>query len=86
MGILKYRSDVAAKIAALEEIEPGSELEIAIRCATVQGVEAMRAALKEHYDVEIHACELDWLLWEAGERLMKANALQPHHRTLTTYY
>ena len=30
--------------------------------------------------------QVDWFLWEEGERLAAAGRLAPHHRTRTTFY
>jgi hypothetical protein len=85
LGILKFRDDVAARVEALQEMPAGSEEEVCVRATTVQAVEAIRRkmAAKGH---TIHAFQLDWLLWEAGEKLMKEGKIVPHHRTITTYY
>lgn len=64
---------------------PNSEEEILIRSWTVQCVELIKKKLLQK-GVEIQAFQLDWLLWERGEKLMKLNQILPHHRTLTTYY
>lgn len=85
MGILKFSPALESKIDNLEEIPAGSDEEIAIRCITVQCVEAIRLQLLER-GVVTHAFQLDWLLWEAGEKLMKEGKIVPHHRTITTYY
>ena len=30
--------------------------------------------------------QVDWFLWEEGERLALAGELAPHHRTRTSFY
>lgn len=85
MGILKFSAELEKKVEALEEIPAGSEEEMAIRCITVQCVEAIRVELEKR-QVITHPFQLDWLLWEAGEKLMKEGKIVPHHRTITTYY
>ena len=32
------------------------------------------------------AMQIDWYLWQLGERMDQVNALQPHHRVRTTFY
>jgi len=85
MGVLKYSPTLAATVAALEPVPAGSEAEVAIRAATVQVVEMIKRKMAAK-GVKIEAFQLDWLLWEAGEKLMKEGKINPHHRTITTYY
>jgi hypothetical protein len=64
---------------------PNSEEEILIRCWTVQTVELIKNKIRAK-GVQIEAFQLDWLLWERGEKMMKLGQIVPHHRTLTTFY
>lgn len=55
-----------------------------IRAATVVAVERLRKNLKEKYGKDYKAIEVDWFLWEYGEKRLKE--LKPHHRVLSVYY
>ena len=61
----------------------GSEEETEIRAATVVAVEAMREQLATR-GVQMLGVEVDWLLWNRGEKSL--NEMAPHHKTLTIYY
>ena len=57
--------------------------EVELRAASIQAVEKLQAVLAS----KGRAClsiELDWLLWQRGEKMK--DGLLPHHRTLTVYY
>ncbi len=83
LGLLEYAPDLAARIDRLDEIPAGSEDEVAIRAATIWGVELLRRALAAR-DVEVTAAAIDHRLWQAGQ---SAHALdRPYHHTRTTYY
>jgi hypothetical protein len=89
IGILKCEESFE-KILNVENdgkmnVLPNSEEETLIRCWTVQCVELLKNKLSQR-GVQIEAFQLDWLLWERGEKLMKAGEILPHHRTLTTFY
>ena len=77
-------SDIADRIAAL--LPAGGDAEVEIRAATVQAVEALRAAVQR----ERPSCQpplaihLDWRLWALGESAR--DTLPPHHRTCTIFY
>lgn len=89
IGVLKCNAAFEAVLDDMETYKqnclPNSEEEILIRCWTVQTVELIKHKLRK-MGVVIEAFQLDWLLWERGEKLMKENKIKPHHRTLTTYY
>lgn len=88
IGILKTTEEFG-KILDSEDgkmnVLPNSEEEILIRCWTVQCVELIKNKIL-HKGIKIEAFQLDWLLWERGEKLMKLGQIVPHHRTLTTFY
>jgi len=100
VGVLQYSPALAGKIDGLEEIAAGCEEEVEIRALSIQAVEALTAALRDQMMVKCsddgqmrdsHAAPLipiqvDWFLWEEGERLALAGALAPHHRTRTSFY
>lgn len=82
LGILRVHPDLGARIDAREELPPGSTEEVEIRAATVQAVEAMRAALV----AAGRACpawRIDCHLWRLGR---SPEVRVEHHRTRTVYY
>lgn len=83
LGLLRYRADLAARIARRELIPAGSDEEIEIRAATVWGVEILRRELAQ-LGRDLPAGDIDWLLWQAGQSLPPGT--EPYHRTLTGFY
>jgi hypothetical protein len=83
LGILRYEEELAERIARRELLRAGSEEEIEIRAATIWGVEFLRRALAER-ERHLPAGDIDWLLWQAGQRL--PSGTEPYHRTLTVFY
>ena len=83
LGILVYAPELAAALDAREPIASGSEPEVEIRAATVWAVEEIRRALAER-GVVLTASEIDWLLWERGQRPSVDD--RPYHLTRTIYY
>jgi arginase family enzyme len=84
MGILKYSSKLYDTVVREEEIPFGSTEEVEIRAATVIAVEKIRKRLQEVKSINILSIEVDWLLWNWGEKIK--DTIIPHHRTLTVYY
>ncbi len=64
--------------------------EVEIRAATVVATDMICAALNavpaEHRERPFAAVEVDWLLWQEGERRNALGDIPPHHRTLTCFY
>lgn len=83
LGILRYEPYLAERISRREILRAGSEEEIEIRAATIWGVELLRRALAG-FGRALAAGDIDWLLWQAGQRLPSGS--DPYHRTLTTFY
>lgn len=83
LGILEYSPGLTARIDRLESIPPGSPEEVEIRANTIWAVELLREEL-HHLRRELLAIELDWLLWELGQRASFKQ--KPHHRTVTIFY
>ncbi|TFJ80449.1 hypothetical protein NSK_008190 [Nannochloropsis salina CCMP1776] len=83
-GVLRYAPGLAERVDGREELPAGSEEEVEIRAATVQAVESMREVWRAGGKGEILSVELDWLLWQEGERYR--DSLPPHHRTLSIFY
>lgn len=82
-GILIYSSELAAKVDSKTELPAGSPEEIEIRAAMIWAVEWLRQGLKA-LGRPIQAYELDWLLWNIGQRPVAHE--RPYHRTRTIFY
>lgn len=82
-GMLRFAPALAAAIDRRAELPAGCLEEVAIRAATVQAVEALRAVMANRGRL-LTAVEVDWWLWHVAES--RAEELVPHHRTLTTNY
>ncbi len=71
-----------------EELAAGSKEEVEIRACTIEAVEVLKRALQERSSkdgcVVPHSVQLDWFLWETGEK--GRDTAPPHHRTQTTFY
>lgn len=83
LGILRYAPALHDRLARREEIPAGSPEEVEIRAATIWGVEELRRALASRGHA-LDAYQVDWLLWDEGQRL-PAGTL-PYHRTRTIFY
>jgi hypothetical protein len=83
LGILTYAADLAARLDRLEAIPAGSPDEVAIRAATIWGVEVLRRALADH-GVQVTSSAIDYRLWLAGQTAHDLD--RPYHRTRTIYY
>jgi hypothetical protein len=83
LGILVYADALAQPIDNHVPLESGSEGEVEIRAATIWGVEYLRRALARR-GMQLRAFEIDWHLWELGQRLPPDT--RPYHRTRTVYY
>mmetsp|Transcript_10280 Transcript_10280/g.26343 ORF Transcript_10280/g.26343 Transcript_10280/m.26343 type:complete len:329 (+) Transcript_10280:43-1029(+) len=83
VGALRYSAEVAEQIDGKKQIAFGSELETEIRAATVVAVERLQQRLAVK-GVDVLVVEVDWLLWNQGEKDL--DVMAPHHRTLTIYY
>jgi len=75
-----------AQIIARKELQAGCPEEIEIRAATIQAVELLRDAIAHKHGGALAPLiiQLDWWLWDMGERNRATD--EPHHRTLTTNY
>ncbi len=83
LGILSYSADLAARIDRMEEIPAGSLDEVAIRAATIWGVDLLRRALARH-GMQVISSAIDYRLWQAGQTIHALD--RPYHRTRTVYY
>jgi len=85
-GVMVYSESLQQRIADGVPLTAGSEEECEIRACTVQAVEMIKQALKGDHGVDAHSVQIDWYLWEEGEKKAASGLLPPHHRTLTVYY
>ena len=71
--VLQYGDALASRVDSGLELSFGSEV----------AVDALRQHLATR-GVQLLAIEVDWLLWNEGERCI--GEMAPHHKTLTVYY
>jgi hypothetical protein len=83
MNVLRYSDALINAIDTKTELPFGSEEEIEIRACTVVAVERLQEALSRS-GVNVLVIEVDWLLWQIGEKTK--DDIPPHHRTRTIYY
>jgi hypothetical protein len=83
LGILDYAPDLAARIDRYAPIPAGSPDEVAIRAATIWGVEWLRQALAAR-GTQVTAAAIDHRLWLAGQTSHPDD--RQYHRTRTLYY
>jgi len=82
-GLLRYSSDLAARIDRGDPLEAGSEEEVEIRACTVHACEQIAEAIRRRHP-GFMTRDLDYLLWNRG-RLPQYMRL-PRHRCKTIYY
>ena len=85
LGVLEYGEGLARAIDGGEEICAGSEEEVEIRAATVVAVERLKEEIRE-MGREMSSVEIDWYLWERGEKLELEGGCGKHHKTRTIFY
>ncbi len=83
LGILAYAPDLARVVDAREEIPAGDPREVEIRAGTIWAVEEIRRAVARRGRA-LTAAEIDWALWDLGQRLPAGTP--PYHRTRTIFY
>ncbi len=83
LGVFIYSPDLAEKVDRMIHLAPGSEEEVEIRANTIWAVELICREMKG-LGKEVHATEIDWLLWNLGQDDRFRS--KPYHRTVTTYY
>jgi len=85
LGVMVYSEELATRVDASMEIRAGSDEEIEIRAATVVCVERL---VKEVTGLgqRINAVQMDWWLWQTGEKLELEGGLKPHHKVKTIFY
>lgn len=82
-GILKYTPNLAKRVDAQIELEPGSGEEVEIRAATLWAVEFLRAALAARGRA-LMSIQVDWILWQASHG--RISGMKPYHRVRTVFY
>lgn len=83
LGVLRYESSLAYAVDRQRPILSGSLQEVEIRANTIWAVEMIKQELYRMGKF-LHAFEIDWLLWNLGQ---KANfKKRPYHKTLTVFY
>lgn len=74
----------------MEEIVAGSMDELYIRAATVVSVDRLVKQVRELSVVatrdDLNAVQMDWHLWQVGEKMDWDDSLSPHHCTRTIFY
>ncbi len=83
IGILRYSPELAERIDRREEIPSGSPEEIEIRAHTIWAIELLKREL-EQLRRPLRSFEIDWLLWNLGQR--EEFRQKPYHRTRTIFY
>lgn len=83
LGVISYIPELAARVDALEHLEPGSEEEIEIRAMTIWAVEELRKGFRK-LGREITSSRIDNWLWQLGQQ--DAFRKRPFHRCRTIYY
>lgn len=83
VGVLRYSDEAAVLLRSRTLIPAGSRLELEIWAATIWGCELIRQKLAGA-GIGMHAYEIDWLLWSAGQELSRT--VEPYHQTLTPFY
>lgn len=83
LGVLRYSLELAAQIDRREELPAGSAEEIEIRSCTIWAVELLKQEL-EKLGCKLRSFEIDWLLWDLGQR--EEFRQKPYHRTRTVFY
>lgn len=83
LRILRYVSDLAQKVDQGIFLEAGSLEEVEIRANTIWAVELIRREM-ERMGKQLRAFEIDWILWNMGQR--EASKEKPYHRTVTIFY
>lgn len=84
MGILQYNDELLQKIKEKVEINAATNEEIELRLMTVFAVEEMKRIIKDIKGKSLTSVEIDYILWNEGEKLRKD--IVPHHRCLTIFY
>ena len=77
-GIIEYSEELLQCINNGTVMDYGCQMEVELRAAMIQSVEMIAKLSK------ICAIEVDWLLWQIGER--EKNEIVPFHKVYSIYY
>jgi hypothetical protein len=95
LRVLDYSEELGTIIDLKQEVPAESTMEWSIRACTVAAVEMIVDELRQQQTSEaastntnrtFTAVDVDWYLWQIGERMQMQGELEPHHRTRTIYY
>lgn len=78
LGGLVYSDELAELVDNRREIPAGHPMEVEIRAGMIWAVEELRRAM------DLCAYEIDWFLWNEGQRPWPGE--KPYHRTRTVFY
>lgn len=81
--VLRYTPQLEAQLEREEQIPEGDPLEVEIRAGMVWAVEFLRLEM-EARGRKVAPYELDWLLWNLGQK--PVDNQKPYHRTRTVFY
>ena len=89
--ILQYSQELSEMVDSGKEISEGSPDEVSIRAATVVAVEELVAALNERDEMTetrqpFTDVNVDWYLWQVGEKMQSEGLLKPFHKVRTQFY
>jgi hypothetical protein len=90
-GILEYSPDLSERVDSGKEITKGSTDEVSIRAATVVAVEELVAVLNNNDETTqagqpFTDVNVDWYLWQVGEKMHSQGLLSPFHKVRTQFY
>jgi len=83
LGIISYIPELAARVDALEHLQPGSEEEVEIRAITVWAVEEIKKEFQGR-GYKLTSPQVDNWLWQLGQ--LDAFRKRPYHRCRTIFY
>jgi hypothetical protein len=86
VGVLEYNPEL--KDAVDNRVELVGKQEVYIRAATVVAVERLVQAynLQRTPHEKMTEVQMDWHLWQVGEKLNQDSKMKPHHRVDTIFY
>jgi len=83
MGVISYVPGLAARIDAMEQLQPGSEEEVEIRSMTVWAVEKLKQGFRDNGRI-LTSSQVDNWLWQLGQE--DSFRKHPFHRCRTIFY
>lgn len=94
-GSTDYSRELTTILRQRRLIEPGSQLELEVTCATIVAGEAIKEASRTHFSGNVSDNRrLDYPLWRAATDYKKGTVnpklivreMLPHHQVITTDY